>query len=156
MKVKKEHVPSSTCHKLTEKQERDDSINTNHNFSPSQTQVPATPLSGSDYVSQPYLPSTPKCPRLPNFSNDKMKGDVEYTQWRYHLKCVQQNPWIPEFEILNEIRLSVKRTALNQLICLGPDVKLQEILTKFDSWFGDIRILDNLEQQFASAKQGTD
>ena len=94
--------------------------------------------------------------RLPTFSGDDQRGDVTYTQWRYHLKCLMQEPTISRQMIMQAIRLSVRGTAAEVLMYLGETADPASVLGKFDTIFGSALSTDQLMMQLFNAKQKQD
>ena len=92
-------------------------------------------------------------PRLPTFSGDQQKGDVTYSQWRFHLRCLMQDPLFSPSVILQAIRLSVRGTAADVLMYMGEKSSPQDVLAKYDTIFGNALTSEQLLMKLVSAKQ---
>ena len=93
-------------------------------------------------------------PKLPQFSGDNQRGDVSYTQWRYHLRAVLQSGMASPSIVMQTIRMSVKGTAADVLMYMGESTNPTEVIKKFDTIFGNALSSEQLYQQFYTAKQG--
>lgn len=101
-------------------------------------------------------PTTVVQPRLPLFSGDNNKGEVNFIQWKYHLKCLTQESSIPVHNIMQAIRLSVRGTAADVLMYLGEEADPSSVLNKFETIFGSALSSDQLLMQLFNAKQQVD
>jgi len=98
-------------------------------------------------------------PRLSIFFGDTdsvTKGEVTYDQWKYEVKSLMIERSYRAESIIQAIRRSVRGEASRILMRLGPGVKIDEILHKFDSVYGVVESLENLLAKFYSAKQKAD
>ena len=93
--------------------------------------------------------------RLPIFSGDDSNAskEVRFAQWKFEVKCLHRDPTQSEQLVLQSIRSSVKGTAADVLLHLGEDVKIGDILEKFEVVFGDVLGSEQLLESFYSAKQ---
>ena len=94
--------------------------------------------------------------KLPTFSGDNQKGEVTYLQWRFHLKCLIQDTTITPSTILQSIRLSVRGTAADVLMYLGESCTPDQVLSKYDTIFGNALSSEQLLMQLFNAKQSSD
>jgi hypothetical protein len=104
-------------------------------------------------LSQPVKYQISQKPRLPLFSGDSTSKDIPYYQWRHHVDCLLNNPAYSDSDISDAIRFSVKGTAAEISLCIGPNAKPSEILDQFDISFGDVSSKSLLREQFFSAKR---
>jgi hypothetical protein len=99
--------------------------------------------------------STEVIPKIPPFSGDEQpqKGDVSYSEWRFELRCLQNDPEVSESRLLQAIRRSLRGTARKMLIPLGEKATINEILNKLDALFSDISTNGMIMQEFFNSFQ---
>jgi hypothetical protein len=95
-------------------------------------------------------------PKLPTFSGDNVKGDLEYAQWRYHARCLVTDPAYRNAPhlIMQAIRQSLRGTAAALVLHLGEIATPEDVLQKFDVTFGIVLGPEQLLRQFFAASQG--
>ena len=100
----------------------------------------------------------PYVPKLPSFSGDEplQKGDCVFSEWRYEVKCLINDPDFNDRSILLAIRRSVKGTARKIMIPLGETATVSDILDKLDAMFGDVSTKGMLMQELFNAQQRPD
>jgi RNA polymerase-binding transcription factor DksA len=118
--------------------------NSNAPPAPVQQQKPAA-LSG-------YVHS--ETPRLPFFSGDPAnKGEVSYRQWRYEVKCLLTEHTWSEGVLMHAIRKSLRGMASDTLQNLGIQVTVSDVLSAFETTFGNVATADQLIENFYAAQQ---
>ena len=96
-----------------------------------------------------------EAPRLCSFSGSRTsKSDASYQQWHFEVMSLVKS-W-PEHLILQAVRRSVRGMAADALLNLGMEASVQEILTEFDSVFGNVSTPDQIISNFYMATQKLD
>jgi hypothetical protein len=120
---------------------------------------------GKDHISHPpvvAMSSVPyhgqsEIPRLPLFSGDRNnKSEVSYTIWRYDVVCLNEDKLCSSSVLLQAIRKSVRGMAADMLLTLGTHVTTDELISKFDTIFGNVRSAHQLTEDFYVARQKSD
>lgn len=91
-------------------------------------------------------------PRISQFSGDAGK-DVSYAQWQFEVRGLQRDGNYSEALMLQAVRRSLRGTATEVLLHLGEDVKLNNVVSKFNLVFGNILPADTILEQFYTARQ---
>ena len=120
---------------------------------------PPTPFPA--YMSTParstYLAGTPasmnRVPKIPDFSGEGRKGEVEFDVWKYDIKSLMRSFIYPEHVILESIRNSLKGKARTALVHLGEGATPDDILLEMEAIFGNVSTGETLKEQFYSARQ---
>ena len=92
----------------------------------------------------------PQTPRLPTFSGGK--SDARYDLWRYEVTSLCRHQ--PEAVVWEAIRRSMRGDAACVVMRLGPDATLQQLLSKFDSIYGNAAGAEAIMAELYNAKQG--
>ena len=104
----------------------------------------------TDSVGHPtpvYIHGDP--PRLPTFSRSKAsKGEVSYHQWRYEVMCLLEGQSWPEHLVLQAIRRSPRGIAGEALLNLFMKVTVLQVVSEFDSMFGNVSTPEQLIESF--------
>jgi hypothetical protein len=88
-------------------------------------------------------------PRLPVFSGTGK--DSSYDLWKYEVECINADH--PPSTVRESIRRSLRGTAANVAMRLGPSADIISIMQKMDSVYGSMVPDDRLMAEFYSAKQ---
>ena len=94
------------------------------------------------YQAQPF-----HVPKLPTF-NGTEQGGVTYEVWSLEVRCLQNNPFIPNHIALQAIRDSLKGSARSMLVPLGAKATIDDILNKFEGFYGNVSTGETLIQSF--------
>lgn len=92
-------------------------------------------------------------PRISLFFGDNVKGEASYSQWVYEVKCLLVEKTHKPEVLAQAIRRSLRGEANNLVRRLGISATIPEILTKFESVYGEVDTKENLLAKFYSAKQ---
>ncbi|XP_033729253.1 zinc finger CCHC domain-containing protein 12-like [Pecten maximus] len=94
-------------------------------------------------------------PKIPLFSGSDPtpKGEVNYQEWRYEIRCLHGDDEITASTLVQAIRRSLRGTARRMLISLGERPTIADILRKLDTLFGDISTHGMLMQEFFNSSQ---
>lgn len=92
-------------------------------------------------------------PRLSIFFGEEGKGEVGFQTWKYEIECILQEHKYEEDQILMAIRRSAKGEAANILRRLGTKAHIKEVLSKFNSTFGDIDSPELILKKFYAVEQ---
>lgn len=98
--------------------------------------------SNVSYQAQPF-----HVPKLPTF-NGTEQGGVTYEVWSLEVRCLQNNPFIPDHIVLQSIRDSLKGSARSMLVPLGEKATVDDILNKFEGFYGNVSTGETLIQSF--------
>lgn len=91
--------------------------------------------------------------RLNTFSGTNAKGEVSYAIWRSEVRGYVRENLIPQTQVLQAMRRSLRGAAADVLLTLGDEVTVEGALGKLDSIFGDVWPADVLLEQFYTARQ---
>ena len=72
-----------------------------------------------DSYSSPYNFPPQRLPKLPQFSGELKKEDVEFVVWKYEVNCILKSGMYSEHSILESIRRSLRGKARSVLLHLG-------------------------------------
>ena len=92
-------------------------------------------------------------PRISTFFAEPSKGEVQYLQWRYEVRCLIYQNHYSEKEILQGIRRSCKGEAANVLRRLGTKVSLETTLARFESIYGSIDSREEVLRRLYNCQQ---
>ena len=95
-----------------------------------------------------------RLPRISFFSGEKGK-DTDFEQWKYEVECLQKQR-LPEDDLFEVIRRSVKGEAATIARNLGPQTSIHSLLSKFQSMYGGVEKTEARLSQFYSARQKED
>ena len=98
---------------------------------------------------------TSQHPRISYFYGDKVKGEATYAQWVYEVKCLLQEETHKPETIAQAIRHSL-REASSIVRRLGIGATVNDILSKFNSVYGEVDTKEHLLATVYSAKQEDD
>ena len=117
---------------------------------PPRLQLKNSQLYNTSYMAPPY-----NLPKLPFFSGSEepQKGETTYEVWSFEVKCLQQNPLLPEHVVLQSIRTSLKGSARAMLVPLGENATVADILNKLDGFYGNVSSSETHIQTFYSDYQ---
>ena len=80
-------------------------------------------------------------PRIAVFSGSSGRDSEDtYDLWKYEVSCLQSNDNYSEATILEAIRRSLRGEAARVAMRLGPGVSLRQLMTKFDSIYGNVQL----------------
>jgi len=103
-------------------------------------------------VAGALAPST-RVPRIPEFSGEGRKQDVEFDVWKYDVKSLMRSFMYPEHVLLESIRNSLKGKARSVLVHLGEGASPNDILLEIEAIFGNVSTGETLKEKFYSARQ---
>ena len=88
-------------------------------------------------------------PKLPIFngSEEPKKDDISFDAWCLEVKCMQKTN-IPENIILQSIRSSLRGAARGVLVSLGSSATVDDILDRFEGFYGNVSSSETLMQTF--------
>ena len=92
-------------------------------------------------------------PRLPSFSGRREKSETGYDHWRSQFKSLLADSSYSDSQVLYAVHQSVKDTAGDVLLSMPDGSTSSDVLTRFDSYFGNVLPIDSLTQNFHSSKQ---
>lgn len=95
-----------------------------------------------------------RLPRISFFSGEKGK-DTDFEQWKYEVECLQKQR-LPDDDLFEVIRRSVKGEAATIARNLGPQTSIYSLLSKFQSMYGGVEKTEARLSQFYSARQKED
>ena len=123
---------------------------------PLTTSTPARtgPVMSPDITTYHLAP--PPFPKVSFFSGDDLKTDVPYHEWRFEVRCLENDPEVPESHLLNALRKSLRGSAKSILCSVGDRATYDVILAKLDSHFGDVSSKGILMQDFYNTFQQPD
>jgi len=90
--------------------------------------------------------------RIPVFSGDGVKGEVDYLHWRHEVESLMSEA-CPSSHLLPAIRKSLKGTAADVLLNMGVNISEGDILDKLDVIFGNVLSTEALFEEFYTARQ---
>ena len=94
----------------------------------------------SQYMNQPKLP-------IFNGSEEPKKDDISFDVWCFEVKCMQKTN-IPENIFLQSIRSSLRGPARGVLVSLGSSATVDDILDKFEGFYGNVSSSETPMQTF--------
>lgn len=92
-------------------------------------------------------------PRLPVFYGEDNKGECSYEQWRAATRALVQSGSYQTHILMQAIRRSLRGTAADVLLHLGDEVNMEEILSKFDTVFGNVLAPEFILEQLYTSTQ---
>ena len=115
---------------------------------------PGNPV-GSYVQGYSYPPSVaaPMPPKLAAFSGEGLKNEPSYAQWRSEVQSILRAGLYQEPMIMTNVRRSLRGRAADALLAMGTDVRVQQVLDKFDVRFGDVCPTDMTLEKFFTARQ---
>ena len=115
---------------------------------------PGNPV-GSYVQGYSYPPSVaaPMPPKLAAFSGEGLKNEPSYAQWRSEVQSILRAGLYQEPMIMTNVRRSLRGRAADVLLAMGTDVRVQQVLDKFDVRFGDVCPTDMTLEKFFTARQ---
>ena len=115
---------------------------------------PGNPV-GSYVQGYSYPPSVaaPMPPKLAAFSGEGLKNEPSYAQWRSEVQSILRAGLYQEPMIMTNVRRSLRGRAADALLAMGTDVRVQQVLDKFDVRFGDGCPTDMTLEKFFTARQ---
>ena len=110
---------------------------------------------GSYVQGYSYPPSVaaPMPPKLAAFSGEGLKNEPSYAQWRSEVQSILRAGLYQEPMIMTNVRRSLRGRAADALLAMGTDVRVQQVLDKFDVRFGDVCPTDMTLEKFFTARQ---
>ena len=97
--------------------------------------------------------STPRIPKLPQFSGEGQKGDCEFDVWKYDINCLLHSGVYPQHILLEAIRSSLRGKARSVLLHLGELAGVSDIIAELEAIYGNVATTEKLKEQFYMAKQ---
>ena len=115
---------------------------------------PGNPV-GSYGQGYSYPPSVaaPMPLKLAAFSGEGLKNEPSYAQWRSEVQSILRAGLYQEPMIMTNFRMSLRGRATDALLAMGTDVRVQQVLDKFDVRFGDVCPTDMTLENFFTARQ---
>ncbi|XP_053407540.1 uncharacterized protein LOC128559552 [Mercenaria mercenaria] len=110
------------------------------------------PMYSPSFTSSYAIPPQ-RLPKLPQFSGECKKEDVEFVVWKYEVNCLLKCGIYSEYCILESIRNSLKGKARSVLLHLGEWATVPEIMREMDATYGNVATPERLKEQFYSATQ---
>ena len=107
---------------------------------------------GHGYSCPPAM-TAPLPPKLGVFSGDGQKNEASYAQWRSEVQSILRAGIYEEPMIMTNVRRSLRGRAADVLLAMGTDVRVQQVLDKFDVRFGDVCPTDMTLEKFFTARQ---
>jgi hypothetical protein len=95
----------------------------------------------------------PQIPKISTFFGESGKGEVNYTTWRYEVRCLMEGGLYPDELIGLAIRKSVKGEAAAIVTHLGVNPSTAEMLKKFESNYGEIDSKEVVLKKFYACAQ---
>ena len=102
-----------------------------------------------------HVTTMPHIPRLPIFSGESGKGEVNFERWKYEVRCLLA-AGIPHHIILQAIRHSLKKTPADVLTWRGECATITDILQKLETLYGNVLTGEALVKQFCTESQRPD
>ena len=94
--------------------------------------------------------------KVPFFYGDELKVDAIYMEWRYEIRCLQNDTDVSPSTLVQAIRRSLRGTAKSMLVPLGENPTASAILTKLDTLFGHVSTQSMIMQEFYNSFQKPD
>ena len=115
---------------------------------------PGNPV-GSYGQGYSYPPSVaaPMPPKLAAFSGEGLKNEPSYAQWRSEVQSILRAGLYQEPMVMTNVRRSLRGRAADALLAMGTEVRVQQVLDKFDVRFGDVCPTDMTLEKFFTARQ---
>ena len=107
---------------------------------------------GHSYSCPPSV-TAPLPPKLGVFSGEGHKNEATYAQWRSEVQSILRAGLYQEPMIMTNVRRSLRGRAADALLAMGTDVRVQQVLDKFDVRFGDVCPTDMTLEKFFTARQ---
>ena len=107
---------------------------------------------GHGYSCPPAM-TAPLPPKLAAFSGEGLKNEPSYAQWRSEVQSILRAGLYQEPMIMTNVRRSLRGRAADALLAMGTDVRVQQVLDKFDVRFGDVCPTDMTLEKFFTARQ---
>ena len=107
---------------------------------------------GHGYSCPPAM-TAPLPPKLDVFSGDGQKNEASYAQWRSEVQSILRAGIYEEPMIMTNVRRSLRGRAADALLTMGTEVRVQQVLDKFDVRFGDVCPTDMTLEQCFTARQ---
>ena len=115
---------------------------------------PGEPVVGYGHgYSCPPSVTAPLPPKLGVFSGEGHKNEAAYAQWRSEVQSILRAGLYQEPMIMTNVRRSLRGRAADALLAMGADVRVQQVLDKFDVRFGDVCPTDMTLGKFFTARQ---
>lgn len=92
-------------------------------------------------------------PKLGNFFGEEGKGDISWKTFKYEIEAVRNEGVFSPEEIATGIRRAVKGAASDKLRRMGPDVTLDEMLSKLERDYGNIESRETILMKFYTCTQ---
>lgn len=119
---------------------------------PSRPPPPSYPYTPYAPVGYPY-PMQQRLPKLPQFSGEGKKEDVDFNVWKYEVNCLLKGGMYSDHLILESIRSSLKGKARSVLLYVGEYATVFDIMREMDAIYGSAASSEKLKEQFYSACQ---
>ena len=92
-------------------------------------------------------------PTIPLFNGEETKAQVNYDQWSFEVRCLQNSKLYTESTLLQGIRRSLRGTAADAFKHMGENVTVNAVLKRFEVRFGNVLSNDQLWEEFYTAHQ---
>lgn len=84
------------------------------------------------------------------------KNESSYEEWKLEIDCLRKSNMYDEYIVSQSLRNSLKGQARKVLVTMGPSAKLEQIMEKFESVFGNVASGESVLQEFYTATQRPD
>ena len=84
------------------------------------------------------------------------KNESSYEEWKLEIDCLRKSNMYDEYIVGQSLRNSLKGQARKVLVTMGPSAKLEQIMEKFESVFGNVASGESVLQEFYTATQRPD
>ena len=108
---------------------------------------------GDPVVADPGLRASYHFPKLSNFSGEGTKADVSWETFKFEIEALLRERLFSEEQILQGVRRAAKGDVGDILRRLGPDARINDIIEKLDSTYGNIETKESILRKFYSCTQ---
>ena len=94
-------------------------------------------------------------PKITYFSGSEpvQKGETSFDIWKYEVNCLKRDNIYPEHVIKQAIRRSLRGQAQRVSVSLGFDATSDDIVSKLENTFGNVKSGDSVLQEFYNEQQ---
>ena len=89
-------------------------------------------------------------PKITYFSGSEpvQKGETSFDIWKYEVNCLKRDNFYAEHVIKQAIRRSLRGQAQRVSVYLGFDATSDDIISKLENTFGNVKSGDSVLQEF--------